>query len=261
MAPGVGSLIRQWRHRCRRSQMGLAHDIGVSPRHLSYVELGKSNPSRQLLLAIAEHLEVPLRERNHWLLAAGYAPRYPETPLSEPQLAQVRTSLRGLLDAHDPLPGIVVDRSWNVQLANRSAARLTAGIPEHVRGVPTNVFRVSLHPDGLAARTANFAQWSAYLLRQLSRATARTRSPVLIALAAEVASWPGIPERDTWNRLSTDHGPDLVVPWRVTVANQQLSLFTTMTTFGTPADITLSELTIELFFPADQATREILHGW
>lgn len=259
MTPGaVGLLIRRQRDVARRSQMNLAHEIGVSPRHLSFVELGKSRPSPKLLLTIAEHLDVPLRERNEWLLAAGYAPRYPETPLTGPPLAHVRQSLQALLDAHEPNPGVVVDRRWSVQLTNQAALRLGAGIPEEVRGSPTNIFRASLHPDGFGGRTQNFAEWSAYLLRQLDRAVARTRDSELAALAEEIATWPSIPDRDSWNRSRPLDLPTPVMSWRLRLDDANLSLFTTMSTFGTPQDITLSELTIELFFPADQATETYL---
>ncbi|WP_173097449.1 helix-turn-helix domain-containing protein [Actinomadura verrucosospora] len=254
----VGLLIRRRRSLGRRSQMDLAHEIGVSPRHLSFVELGKSKPSADLLLAIARHLDVPLRERNDWLLAAGYAPRYPETSLTEPELARVRRSLQALLDAHDPFPAAVIDRTWSVQLSNRAARRLVSGIAAEVRGVPTNIFRTALHPAGLAHRTRNFPQWSAYLLWHLDRAVTRNQDPALTALAAEIATWQGIPERRAWGHLSAEEGDDPVVPWRLEAGGQELSLITTMSTFGVPMDVTLSELSIELFFPADETTEAAL---
>jgi transcriptional regulator with XRE-family HTH domain len=238
--------------------MDLAHEIGVSPRHLSFVELGKSRPSAGLLLAIARHLDVPLRERNDWLLAAGYAPRYPETSLTEPALARVRRSLQVLLDAHDPFPAAAIDRTWSVQLTNQAARRLVSAIPTEVRGVPTNIFRTALHPAGLAPRTRNFPQWSAYLLWQLDQALVRSQDAALAALADEVATWPSIPARRDWGRLSAEEGDDPVVPWRLEAGGQELSLITTMSRFGTPMDVTLSELSIELFFPADEATEAAL---
>jgi transcriptional regulator with XRE-family HTH domain len=254
----VGLLIRQRRGLARRSQMDLAHEIGVSPRHLSFVELGKSRPSPGLLLAIARHLDVPLRERNDWLLAAGYAPRYPETSLTGPALDRIRRSVQVLLDAHDPFPAAAIDRHWNVQLSNEAARRLVAGIPDEVRGVPTNIFRTALHPAGLAGRTRNLAQWSAHLLWHLDRAVVRTRDPGLAALASEIATWPSIPGRKTWRQLSAEAGDDPVVPWRLESGGRELSFVTTMSAFGTPMDITLSELSIELFFPADEATETAL---
>lgn len=254
----VGPLIRDRRDRARRSQMDLALDVGVSSRHLSFVELGKSRPSPELLVLIADRLDIPLRERNEWLLAAGYAPRYPETPLDGRTLGHVRRSLQGLLDAHEPFPAVVIDRRWTVQLTNEAAIRLADGIPDHARGVPSNIFHISLHPDGFARRTRNFAEWSGYLLRQLDRAVTRTRDPELITLADEIATWPDIPARDEWSHLSPADEPQLVVPWRLQSGQEELSMFTTMSTFGTPVDVTLSELTIELFFASDEATESAL---
>jgi transcriptional regulator with XRE-family HTH domain len=254
----VGHLIRRQRGLTRRSQMDLAYEIGVSPRHLSFVELGKSKPSPGLLMTIAQHLDLPLRERNDWLLAAGYAPRYPETPLTGPALSRVRTSLQALLDTHDPFPGFAIDPQWNVRLGNRAARRLVSGIPEDVRGVPTNIFRTALHPAGLAGRTRNFPQWSAYLLRRLDRAVVRTQDPGLARLADEVATWPAIPQRHTWSQLFADEADDPVLSWRLELDGEELSMFSMLSTFGTPLDVTLSDLSIELFFPADEQTETIL---
>src|SRR5436309_6248083 len=163
--------MREWRTRRRRSQLDLSLDVGVSTRHLSFVETGRSRPSPELVLALADHLDVPLRERNTMLLAAGYAPRYSQTSLDDSAMARVRASLQRMLDAHDPYPGVVIDRQWNVVLANRAAGALTVGLPAELAGPPLNVYRVCLHPDGLAARTLNFAEWANYLLRQLRLTT------------------------------------------------------------------------------------------
>src|SRR6478609_1842612 len=165
----VGELMREWRTRRRRSQMDLSHDVGVSTRHLSFVETGRSRPSPELVLAVAEHLDVPLRERNRMLLAAGYAPRYGERPLDDPAMGRVLGSLQRMLDAHDPYPGVVIDRRWDVLLANPTAAGLVSGLPDHVVGERLNVFRACLHPDGLAAATLDFPDWAGYLLRQIRR--------------------------------------------------------------------------------------------
>jgi transcriptional regulator with XRE-family HTH domain len=254
----VGHLIRRQRGLARRSQMDLAHEIGISPRHLSFVELGKSKPSRGLLMTIAQHLDLPLRERNDWLLAAGYAPRYPETPLTGPKLSRVRASLQALLHTHDPFPGIAIDQQWNVQLSNHAARRLVSGIPEEARGVPTNIFRAALHPAGLAGRTRNFPQWSAYLLRRLDRAVVRIQDTRLAALADEIATWPTIPERGTWSHLASDETDDPVLSWQLELGGEELSMFSILSTFGTPMDVTLSDLSIELFFPADEQTETIL---
>lgn len=238
--------------------MDLALDIGVSPRHLSFVETGRSRPSPQLVIAIAEELEVPLRERNTLLLAAGYAPRYSQRGLDEPEMAQVRASIQRMLDAHDPYPGVVIDRQWNVVSANRSAEALTAGLPAHVLGPPLNVFRVSLHPDGLASRTLNLEEWAGYLLAQLRRSVVLTGDMGLEALEAEVRAYTNVAA------LEADHGRNrwdeapILVPFKLAISGIELSLFTTLTTFGTPQDVTLDELAIELFFPADEATEALL---
>ena len=157
----AGPLVRDWRVRRRRSQMDLAHEVGVSPRHLSFVETGRSRPSPELLLALADRLEVPLRDRNVLLLAAGYAPRYGERSLDDAAMVRARAALQRMLDTHDPYPGVVIDRAWNVVLTNRAAGLLMVGLPPELLGPPVNVFRVCLHPDGLARRTLNFTEWSA----------------------------------------------------------------------------------------------------
>jgi len=250
-------MIRNRRVGARRSQLDVALDVGVSARHLSFVELGKSRPSPELIVLIAERLGVPPREANDWLLAAGFAPHFPERGLDAPAMAQVRRSLQQLLDAHDPLPALVLDRRWTVQLTNQAAIRLAHGISgDESRGDPTNLFRISLHPDGFGSRTHNFSAWSAYLLRQLDLAVSRTRDPELDALAHEIATWPNIPTRNLWARPAPPDESDIVVPWQLEHRGELLSMFTTMSTFGTPVDITLSELTIELFFAADDATEQ-----
>lgn len=241
--------------------MDLALDVGVSPRHLSFVETGRSKPSPELVLALAEHLEVPLRERNTLLLAAGYAPRYRETALDAGAMDRVRAALQRLLDTHDPYPGVVVDRQWNVVLSNQSAAAVTGNVPEELLGPPINVFRLCLHPDGLARHTLNFPEWSGYLLGQLHRATLLSGDPALVALSEEVAAYPNLAGLGDWRRTTASMDePLLLVPWRLDIGGNGLSLFTTMTTFGTPQDITLSELAVELLFPADEATAALLRG-
>ncbi|MGZ4758446.1 MAG: MmyB family transcriptional regulator [Acidimicrobiales bacterium] len=259
-APTIGDLLREWRTRRRRSQMDLALDVGVSPRHLSFVETGRSKPSPELVLGLARHLDVPLRERNTLLLAAGFAPRFAETPLDAPAMARARAAVQRMLDAHDPYPGVVLDRSWNVLATNTAAAMLAAGLPEDLLGPPMNIFRVSLHPDGLAGRTRNFAEWAGYLVTQLRRMVVATADSELDQLYAEVTGYPDVAElisRAGWDELDE---AALLIPCRLEVGGAELSLFTTLTTFGTPRDITLSELAVELFYPADDATDRLLHG-
>jgi transcriptional regulator with XRE-family HTH domain len=240
--------------------MELAHAVEVSPRHLSFVETGRSKPSRELLLTLAAHLDVPLRDRNALLVAAGYAPRYHETALAAPAMERVLTSLGRLLDAHDPFPGVVLDRQWNVVLANTAAGALTASLPAHVTGDALNIFRVSLHPDGLAAITLNFEEWARYLVTELRRLVVATADPGLMALEAEVCAYPNVaPLVAQRGWLVWDDDP-LLIPCRLVVDGVELSLFTTLTTFGTPRDVTLDELVVELFFPADEATDRLLRG-
>lgn len=185
-------------------------------------------------------------------------PRYPETPLTGPALSLILRSLQALLDSHDPFPGVVIDRGWNVRLTNRAARRLVSGIPENVRGVPTNIFRTALHPAGLAPRTRNFPQWSAYLLSRLDRAVARAQDPALTALADEIATWPAIPPRHTWSHRYRNDADNPVLSWRVDIDGAELSMFTILSSFGTPMDVTLSELSIELFFPTNEITESTL---
>jgi transcriptional regulator with XRE-family HTH domain len=254
----AGALIREARREARLSQLELANLAGVSQRHLGFVELGRARPSPELVLLLAHHLDVPLRDRNEWLMAAGHAPQYKESPLEGEALARVRTSLQALLDAHDPFPGVVVDRTWTIQLANRAANRLADGIPPEARHVPSNIFRISLHPEGFARTTLNFAQWSGCLLRNFDTALRRTNDPYLLALADEAEGWPDIPPRELWSGPPTADHRDPVIPWRLVLDGEECFLYTTMTTFGTPLDVTLDELAIELFFPADERTEAVL---
>jgi transcriptional regulator with XRE-family HTH domain len=256
----VGGLLRDWRVRRRRSQLDLSIDVGVSTRHLSFVETGRSKPSPELVLAIAEQLDVPLRERNTLLLAAGFAPRYTESSIDDPALAMAKASVQQMLNAHDPYPGVVIDRQWNIVLANQAAATLTAGLPPFLAEPPLNVFRVCLHPEGLAAVTLNFDDWARYLLRQLRRAIMLTADPALVALDEEVRSYPNVIAVPGSPRISEWDDPPLLVPVRLRLGGHEVSLFTTLTMFGTPRDITLDELAVELFFPADDASDAVLRG-
>ena len=240
--------------------MDLALDVGVSTRHLSFVETGRSRPSVELVLALAHHLDVPLRERNGLLLAAGFAPRFSQLSLDDPAMANVRASIQRMLDAHDPYPGAVIDRQWNVAMVNRAGLMLAQGIPDHVLGPPMNVYRLCLHPDGLARRTTNFTDWATYLLGQLRRSILLTGDPTLQALLDEVSKYPNVVQvASLVNEIRRDE-PTILVPLQLSTALGQLSMFTTLTTFGTPLDVTIDEMTIELFFPADDASDELLHA-
>jgi len=258
--PGVGELLRDWRARRHRSQMDVALAVSVSTRHLSFVETGRSRPSPELVLAIAMELDVPLRERNTLLLAAGYAPRYTETSLDDPAMSRMRASIQRMLDAHDPYPGVAIDRAWNVVLNNAAAVLLLEGIPEHVLAPSLNVYRVCLHPEGLAARTVNFDDWATYLLGQLERSIIVTGDTSLVELAAEVRSYPDVARLADSPRAREWDDPPLLIPFEMAAGDQVLSMFTTLTMFGTPRDVTLEEIAIELFFPGDDRTEAILRG-
>ena len=247
---GVGSLLRDWRQRRRRSQLDLALDAGVSARHVSFVETGRAQPSREMVLHLAEELEVPLRERNHLLLAAGYAPVYGERSLDDPDMTPVREALDHVLRGHEPYPAVVVDRGWNVVAGNRANPVLLEGCPPALLEPPLNVLRVSLHPEGMAPRIGNLGAWRAHLLERVDRQIALTGDTALAALRAEVADYPA-PEHDE----PTETIGDIAVPLHIrSAAGAELRFFSTMATFGTAVDITVAELSIESFFPADAAT-------
>lgn len=259
-ADNLGPLLREWRARRRRSQMDLALDVGVSTRHLSFIETGRSRPSPGVLLALAEQLQVPLRERNRLLLAAGYAPRYAERPLDAPDMEPVRQALQRLLDAHAPYPGVVMDRQWNVVLANAPAQALVALLPPALQGPPLNMMRASLHPDGFAAHTANFDEWGRYLVDTLQRLATSSGDPALLTLDAEVRGYATVRALREAAEPALPPAPPLLVPCVLRTPLGTLSMFTTLTTFGTPRDVTLDELCIELFYPADADSQARLRG-
>jgi hypothetical protein len=201
---------------------------------------------------------VPLRERNTLLLAAGYAPRFGQRSIDDPSMRRVRASVQRMLDAHDPYPGVVIDRQWNVVLANRAAMGLTDGVDPALLGPPMNVYRLCLHPDGLADRTTNFTDWAAYLLQQLRRTITLTGDAQLQAILDEVLQYPDVSRIAPLADIAAWDDPPLLVPFRFETPLGEVSLFTTLTTFGTPLDVTIDEIAVELFFPADDASDEIL---
>jgi transcriptional regulator with XRE-family HTH domain len=262
---GVGRLLRDWRTHRRCSQLNLALDVGVSPRHLSFIETGRARPSPAMLVALADRLDLPLRERNRLLLAAGYAPRYSERALDDAGLQAVRDALQRLLQAHEPYPGLVLDRHWNVVLANRSASALTALLPAFLTSPTLNIFRASLHPQGLAAWTENFDDWAHYLLQALQRASAGSADAALAALAHEVQGYPNVQallarQRPRDGRPGASADDSVLVPCVLKLPTGRLAMFTTLTSFGTPRDVTLQELCVELFYPADAPTQRLLHS-
>ncbi len=259
--PGVGPLLRDWRQRRRLSQLALALEAEVSPRHLSFVETGRSKPSRELLLHLAEHLDVPARERNDLLLAAGYAPAYHETPLDDEAMAPVRLALDRILAGHRPFPAVIVDRRWDLVAANDEAFTLFAdGVAGELLEPPVNAMRLSLHPDGLAPRVTNLGEYSAHLLERLDRQAARSFDPAVSELCAELRTYPGVREPSA---QAADTASMLYIPLRLRTGDGSadvLSFFSTVATFGTAVDITLDELAIESFFPADALTEAALRA-
>jgi transcriptional regulator with XRE-family HTH domain len=248
----VGALLRRWRERRRLIQLGLALRAGVSARHLSFIETGRSRPTSDMILRLAQHLDVPLRERNVLLLSGGYAPAYPANGLADPPMSAVHQAIEHVLQAHEPFPAVVIDARWELVGANGAVSLLTEGAAAALLEPPVNVLRLSLHPEGIAARIVNLAQWRAHLLDRLNRDIEATADPALIALRHELAAYPGPPPA---------HAPGtraILVPLQLRAQGAVLSLFTTTTVFGTPHDVTLAELAIESFYPADAGTAAFL---
>ena len=252
----VGTQLREWRQRRHLSQLDLSVDAEVSTRHLSFVETGRAMPSREMVLRLADRLSVPLRERNRLLTAAGFAPMYAERPLDDPALSAARAAVEQILSAHEPFPALAVDRHWNLLFHNAAAgALLQMGIAPELLEPPVNVLRVSLHPRGLAPRIVNFAQWRAHLFERLHHQIGLTGDATLAALAEELAGYPA-PQHD--GAAAFTPNASIVVPLVLETPLGQLSFISTMTVFGTPVEITLSELALETFFPADAATAQAL---
>ncbi|MGJ5892324.1 helix-turn-helix domain-containing protein [Streptomyces niveiscabiei] len=253
---GVGPLLRAWREHRKVSQLELALRADSSARHISFVETGRSRPSEDMVLRLAEHLEVPVRERNALLLAAGYAPRYAQTPLDDPALAGVRAGLEQLLRGYEPYPALVVDGVYTVVAANRGIAMLLDGVADTLLAPPLNAMRLTLHPEGLAPRIRNLPEWRAHLLHQMERQLALQRSPGLRELYDEVAAYPAPREpRDT---EPAPDAPVFALPLRITHAGRTLSFVSSISTFNTPTDVTVAELAVETLLPADPATAKYL---
>lgn len=253
--PRAGALLREWRQRRRLSQMDLALEAGVSTRHLSFVETGRSRPSSEMVLHLAEQLEVPLRDRNQILLAAGHAPAYGQRDLDDPVMGPAREALDRVLAAHDPYPALAVDRHWGMVAGNTAVGLLIEGVAEHLLAPPVNVLRVTLHPDGMAPRIANLSEWRAHLLERLGRQAIASGDPAIAALQEELGALPG----GDPPRLALDWAAgEIAVPLRLRHPGGELSFISTVTTFGTALDITVAELAIESFFPANEATGRVL---
>src|SRR5215204_518505 len=254
----VGDLLREWRERRRMSQLDLACEADISTRHLSFVETGRAQPSRDMILHLAERLEVPLRERNTLLVAAGYAPMFPERILADPALSAARRAVDLVLSGHEPFPALAVDRHWTLVASNNAVTPLLAGAGPALLQPPVNVLRLSLHPAGLAPRIANLRQWRSHLLTRLQHQIDVTADSLLLELLRELRDYP-VPDGDaTSNEVSEEEYAGIVVPLQLVTDAGVLAFFSTTTVFGTPVDITLSELAIESFFPADAHTAATL---
>ena len=248
-----GELLRSWRQRRNLSQLELALGADISSRHVSFVETGRAQPSREMVVRLAGELEVPMRERNALLLAAGYAPIYSERSLDAPEMAPVRQALDRFLRAHEPYPAVVVDRHHNLIAANDACDLLLYGVAADLLKEPANGMRIALHPEGMAPRTLNLAEWSAHLLQRVRREAQVTGDPQLARLVDELAAYPGIHFAPPHSDL---HPNDIVLPLRLLDLDgeTELAFFSTLSTFGTAIDITLSELAIEAFYPANADT-------
>ena len=245
----VGELLRQWRERRRMSQLALALDANISTKHVSFLESGKAAPSRDMVMTLAEALSLPLRARNALLLAAGFAPVFTQYDLDAPELAQTRRAVELVLAGHEPYPALAVDRHWTLVAANKAFAPLLEGIAPGLLAAPVNVLRMSLHPEGLAPKIVNLPEWRKHVLHRLQQQIDASGDPVLEELYRELGGGP---------RVVGEQPPDLYVTLKVRLGERELAFLSTTTIFGTPVDVTSSELAIESFFPADEATANAL---
>jgi transcriptional regulator with XRE-family HTH domain len=250
----VGALLRTWRERRRLSQLDLALAANVSTRHLSYVENGRSRPTSSMILNLSDRLDVPLRERNTLLLAGGYAPAFPEHELGSPPMSAVNAAINSVLEGHLPYPAVVVDRHWEMVAGNEAISMLTTGIPAFLLEPPVNVLRLSLHPEGMAPNIINLDQWRGHVLHRLDHQAVATGDATLRELYAELEGYPG----GRGDAAEEDSAGGIVVPLRYRTPLGDASFFSTTTVFGTPRDVTVAELAIEAFYPADAQTAELL---
>jgi transcriptional regulator with XRE-family HTH domain len=258
MSRTVGDMLREWRQRRRMSQLLLASEAEISTRHLSFVESGRALPSREMVMHLAERLDVPLRARNALLVAAGYAPLYRERQLSDPQLGAAREAIDLVLKGHDPYPALAVDRHWTIVAANQALAPLMTSAKPALLEAPVNALRLSMHPDGIASQIVNWHAWRAHLLSRLQRQIDVSADATLAALYDELAAYPTPPDAELADAGHASPLEQIAVPLRLRTEVGVLSFFSTTTVFGTPVDVTLSELAIEAFFPADPQTGEAL---
>ena len=250
-----GEQLRDWRQRRRLSQLDLAAEAELSTRHLSFVETGRSKPSREMVLKLSEALELPLRNRNSLLIAAGYAPSFPERPLNDGRQADARALVQRILDAHTPFPALAVDRHWHLVAHNKSALALMAGAAPELLVPPINVLRLSLHPEGLAPQIVNLADWKRHILDRLRHQVSESGDSILEGLVEELRSYPAPASKAP---AASSSEALIAVPLILNSPVGQLSFISTTTVFGTPVEVTLSELAIESFFPAEGETAERL---
>jgi transcriptional regulator with XRE-family HTH domain len=248
---GFGDHLRLWRKRRRLPQMELAFRANVSPRHLGFVELGRAAPSRGLVLRLAEELDLPLRERNIWLVAAGFAPSFGDRALADPSYEAVRSAIDSTLEAHKPFPAFAIDRHWDIVASNAALPELYEAVAPELLARPVNVLRLSLHPRGLAPSILNLREWSQHLLARLRREIELTADPKLEALLQEAEGY-GLPADG--RRGEAMPRPAVAIPLRLASRLGELSFLSTVTVFGTPIDVTLSEIALEMLYPADAAT-------
>ncbi|RJE89565.1 helix-turn-helix domain-containing protein [Paracoccus onubensis] len=248
-----GQMLRDWRLRRRYSQLALALEAEISQRHLSFLESGRSNPSRDMILRLAEFLQMPLRDRNALLAAAGYVPAYRARGLTSPDMEQARTAIEGILTGHEPHPALAVDRCWTLCLANRAVAVLTEGAAPSLLAGEVNVLRLSLHPEGLARRIVNFREWRDHILARLAHDIDLTADPQLIDLHKELRAYPAPPGAAP-RRKPVVATSEIAVPLVIRSREGPLAFLSTTTLFGTAVDITLADIVIESFFPADPQT-------
>jgi transcriptional regulator with XRE-family HTH domain len=258
MSRTVGDMLREWRQRRRMSQLLLASEADISTRHLSFVESGRALPSREMIMHLSERLEVPLRARNALLVAAGYAPLYRERALSDPQLDAAREAIDLVLKGHEPFPAVAIDRHWTIVATNSALAPLMTAAKPALLEAPVNALRLSMHPDGIASQIVNWHAWRAHLLSRLQRQIDVSADATLAALYEELATYPTPPDVEPADDSVVSPPGQIAVPLRLRTDIGVLSFFSTTTVFGTPVDVTLSELAIEAFFPADAQTGEAL---
>lgn len=252
-----GDYLREWRQRRRMSQMDLALEADISTRHLSFLETGRSQPSREMVRLLAEKLDMPLRERNVMLAAAGFAPVYSERPLDDPALRSMREAIDLVLKGHEPYPALAVDRHWSLVAANGALLSLMQDVDPALLKAPVNVLRLSVHPAGLGRRIVNFSEWRDHLIARLHHQVTVTGDATLSALIEELRSYPTPDAAKHPARVQADHA-DIVVPLQLMTEEGVLTFFSTTTVFGTPVDVTLSEIAIEAFFPADPESAGLL---